>query len=346
MFRPLTLRVDERTAVLKRFLEICEVCDEASANTESLLHTEIFAQINTSLNLREEKIFRHCAIVNQLYSIYEAFSEAVLGVWLTRLPRYKVFQDLPNSFRNAYRCGIAKIVQDSEKRKYRHIELIDVLTKYLSSLRGESPWEFVGEALTAHERNLRRSELEHLFHSAGLEGVWASLERNPSLFNFTVEGDANKTLEQMILDLVTYRNDASHGTPDEILGADTLREWIDFVKAFCEALGAFVMHRIVREEALSSPEKIYGEVTETFHNNVAIIKCNCGNIAVGDYLFFLRESDCIRARIESIQLNDINHNSVEVNHEGLEVGIKTSVKVPRAARVLKVIDSVLGEQGA
>ncbi|MFO7665521.1 MAG: MAE_28990/MAE_18760 family HEPN-like nuclease [Desulfobacterales bacterium] len=338
MFESLTLRLNERTVVLNRFLSICDLCDEVASNAEGALFSEISRRANLSANLREEKIFRHCAIVNQLYSIYEAFAEAVLGVWLSRLPHYKLFDELPNGFKNSYRCGIARIIQDSEKRKYRHVSLIDVLDRYLSSLRGETPWEFVGEALIAHDRNLRRSELEQLFHSAGLIGVWSALERNPAITCLTVYGDSNKSLEQMILDLVTYRNDASHGTPDEILGIDTLREWIVFVKAFCESLASFIAHRIGNEQALSMPETVYGVVTETFRNNIAIIKCDRGIIREGEYLYFLRDADCTRARINSIQVNDVNQDSVEIKHEGFEVGIQTSVKVPRSSRVLKIND--------
>lgn len=338
MFESLTLRLNERIVVLNRFLSICDLCDEAASNTEGILYSEISRRANVTTNLREEKIFRHCAIVNQLYSIYEAFAEAVLGVWLSRLPHYKLFDELPNPFKNAYRCGIARIIQDSNKRKYRHISLIDVLGKYLSSLRGETPWEFVEEALTAHERNLRRDELEKLFHSVGLIGVWSELERNPAITSLTVEGDSNKSLEQMILDLVTYRNDAAHGTPDEILGIDTLREWIVFVKTFCESLASFITHRIVNEEASSMPETVYGIVTETFRNNIVIVKCDRGNIRVGEYLYFLHDADCTQARIISIQVNDVNQDSVEIRQEGFEVGIQTSVKVPRFSRVLKIND--------
>ena len=340
MFESLTLRLNERIAVLDKFLSICDLCDEAASNTAGILYGEISRRANVTTNPTEEKIFRHCAIVNQLYSIYEAFAEAVLGVWLSRLPNYKLFDELPNPFKNAYRCGIARIIQDSEKRKYRHISLIDVLGKYLSSLRGETPWEFVGEALTAHERNLRRSELEHLFHSAGLIGVWSALERNPAITSLTIEGDSNKSLEQMILDLVTYRNDASHGTPDEILGIDTLREWIVFIKTLCESLASFITHCIVNEEASSMPETVYGVVTETFRNNIAIITCDRGNIQVGEYLYFLREIDCTRVKILSIQVDDINQDSVEIRQEGFEVGIQTSAKVPRSSRVLKIIDKM------
>jgi len=340
MFESLTLRVNERTAVLNRFLSICGLCDYAISDAEGALYSEISRRVDFSTNLREEKIFRHCAIVNQLYSIYEAFAEAVLGVWVSRLPHYKLFEDLPHAFKNAYRCGVARIIQDSEKRKYRHISLIDVLEEYVSSLRGETPWEFVGEALTAHDRNLRRSEFEQLFHSAGLVGVWPALERNPAITCLTVDGDSNKSLEQMILDLVTYRNDASHGTPDEILGTDTLREWIVLVNTFCETLASVITHRIVKEEASSMPESVYGVVTETFRNNIVIIKCDHGNIRVGESLYFFRDADCTHARINSIQVNDVNQDLVEIKHEGFEIGIQTSKKVPRSARVLKLNDVV------
>lgn len=337
----LTLRVREQTSVLDRFLSLCDACDEATADAGGALHAELAARSIVAPNLTEEKIFRHCATVNRLYGVYENFVEAVLAFWLARLPRYRDFSDLPDTFRNAYRMGISRIIRDSEARKYRRLApLGDVLAKYVSSLRGESPWELVEEALTTHDRNLRRSEFENMFNSVGLEGAWSILEGNPSVDSLTVKGGANNSLEKMILNLVTYRNDASHGTPDDILSADTLREWIEFVKAFCDALAAFVTHRIVREEALHRPEAVYGVVTETFRDNVAVITCDRGNLRVGDHFFFLRESDCTHARINSLQVNDVSRISVVIEHDEFEVGIQTSVGVPCKARLVRVDDYV------
>lgn len=336
MLAHLTKRVTDRTSVLNRFLTLCDACDEAVVYPEGATQQELVARPAHGYNLREEKVFRHCATITQLYGIYEAFTEASLAFWLTRLPRYQLFPNLPQAFRNAYRCGIARVIQDSEKRRYRHVELDDVLGKYLASLRGESPWELVGDALTAHDSNLRRSEFEQLLHSAGLDGVWSSLERNPSVARLTTEGDANKTLEQMILDLVTFRNDAAHGTPDEILGVDTLRDWVAFVKAFCDGLAEFLTHRIVHEEAEHKPETVCGIVTETFRHNVSIAKCDHGTLHVGDYFYFMRATDSTYARIDSLQVKGVSCESVIIEHQGFEVGIQTSVRVPIKAKLVRV----------
>lgn len=129
MLTHLISKVKERTSVLNRFLLLCNACDEATANTSGTLHQELAARAVLGTTLTEERVFRHCATITQLYAIYEAFTEGALNFWLTRLPRYQSFIDLPLSFRNAYRCGIARIIQSSDKRKYRHVSLDDVVGK-------------------------------------------------------------------------------------------------------------------------------------------------------------------------------------------------------------------------
>jgi hypothetical protein len=336
MLSPLLLHVSERTSVLDRFLSLCDACDEASSNPGSNLYTELSTKSLLATNLTAERVFRHCIVITELYSIYEAFSEAALSYWLSRLPRYKVFTELPDNFKTAYRIGIARILKDSEKRKFRHLNIIDVVSKFLNSLNGGSPWDFVAEALTSHNLNLRKSEFERIYHSALLDGVWSSLENNPSLSSVVQSDDANTTLEEMILELVTYRNDATHGSPDEILGIEELRDRITFVQVFCDALAAFITRCIVCEEVSSKPEIVYGIVTETYSNNVSVISCEHGRIIVGESFYFLRESDCIHSCIQSLQVNDVDTNSVEITHSGFEVGIKTSERVRLGARVVKI----------
>lgn len=188
--------------------------------------------------------------------------------------------------------------------------------------------------MTAHENNLRRNEFEQLFHSAGLDGVWSSLEGIPSVAAYIKEED--KTLEQMILDLVIFRNEAAHGNPDEILGIDTLRNWVSFINIFCEALAEFITYRVVTEEKKHKPESVLGKVTETFRDNIVVAKCNSGTLNVGDRLYFLRASDCTCAQIDSLQVENESRTSVTIQHEGVEIGIKTSIQVPKNAILVKI----------
>jgi hypothetical protein len=338
LFTALLHRVEDRTRVLDTYLRLCNSCDDAIANHESALFQELSSRNALPTNLAEERIFRHCAIMTQLYGIYELFAESTLSFWLSRLPRYQAFPDLPEAFKNAYREGIAHVIRNIERRRYRHLTLPSVLGKYLASVQGDSSWEFVDDALTSHESNLRHSQFVRMFNSVGLEGVWQSLEENTHIIEHKAESDSNKSLEQLVLDLVTFRNEASHGAPDEILGSDVLNEWIGFVRAFCSALADVITHRVVSAEATYKPNSVIGTVTETLRDNIVIVTCELGMLRVGESIYFLREKDCTNAKIESLHLNDVNHEEIHIDQIGIEVGVKTSIKVRGNTRLVRLED--------
>lgn len=148
--------------------------------------------------------------------------------------------------------------------------------------------------------------------------------------------DSDKSLEQTLLDLVNFRNDASHGYPDEILGLDTLSEWIAFISALCNALADVITHRLVSAEANHRPDSVVGVVTETFKDNRAVVTCDRGILTIGNSVYFLRERDCTEAIIESLQLDDVDQAEVRIDRPGLEVGIRTSSTIRRKSRLIRV----------
>ena len=334
MFSGLLKRVDDRCDVLDNFLRLCDAVDEVSSDPNSTFFQELSSRGIAQTSVTEDRVFRHCAIMSQIYALYESFAESMLSSWVVRLPRYQTLPDLPDGFRNAYRNGIARIIQNIDHRRFRHLSLPGVLEKYLTALQGASPWEFVDDALILHDANLRHSEFVTMFNSVGLTDVWQSVERNSLIINFKAENDSEESLENLVLDLVTLRNDASHGTPDEILGSDLLRGWIAFVRAFCGALAQVITHRIVAAETANKPDCVIGIVTETFRNNTVVAICDRGMLRVGESVYFLRDTDCVNAVIESLQLNDLDYTEVRIDRPGIEVGIRTSIKVHRNARLI------------
>ena len=328
-------RIGEQISVIDNYLLLCETCDKAVADPESQLHSVLSIHSILPSKLQQEKTFRHCAVVTQLYSIYEQFCKEVLEFWLTRLPDYTIFPNLKESFRNAYRNGIAKIISSNSDR-YRNLDVTEVVKKLLISLEGKTPWEFVVYALTAHDRNLRREEFEKLFNSVDLSGAWGWIEKDLDVESLTLKSSSNRTLEQTIQDLVTYRNDASHGFPDEILGIDELREFAAFLIVFCKALAEFITHKILQQECLYKPGSILGKVTHTYSDNILIATCNGGEFRTGDKLYFFREKGYVLARIESLQVNKKNRSEVIVDKAGFELGICTSVAVPKNSTIVSV----------
>jgi hypothetical protein len=338
MFESLLKRVDDKSVVLENFLRVYDALDDVSLDPTSPIYTELSSKGIVQTDLIEDRVFRHCAVIIQLYGLYEWFAESMVSFWLLRLPRYQKLTDLPESFKNAYRYGIGRIVQNIDHRRYRHLSLPDVLEKYLTSMQGASRWELVNDALTFHDANLRMNEFTAMFACVELDGVWHEIERSAQIAAFKSANDLDESLESLILDLVTFRNEASHGTPDEILGSNALRTWISFIEVFCIALAGVITRRVVVSEISHRPDSVLGVVTETFGNNILVAICDRGSIKVGDNIYFLRDTDCVQATVESLQLNDIDQSEVTIHQAGLEVGLRTSKKIHKRAQLISLID--------
>lgn len=328
-----------RTVAIENYIVICSLLDKEKDKSENQSSGVFIQAFSPSTDWSEERIFRHRNIVIQLYSIYEWFSEQALAHWVAQLPRNQKFVDLPIHLQNTYRYGISRTIREIGKGRYKHLELGGILEKYFKSVRGDSSWDIVDEALVFHQSNLRREEFVSLFGGAGLGNIWSPLENSKSIVEYQSSAESGRSLEQMVRDLVDYRNAANHGYPDEILSLETLREWVQFVVAFCKALADVIVHRMVAAHVEKNPNEILGIVTEKFSNNIIVVICDRGDFEVGESLYFLREKDCSVVEIQNIQLNDEDHQKIKVNKKGTEIGLKISAPVAKNAWVLKFSDT-------
>ena len=205
-------------------------------------------------------------------------------------------------------------------------------------MQGVSAWELINDALTFHQNNLRKNELITLFNAAGLPKIWSDIEKANAIEKYLKRADAGESIEQIIVEFVDFRNDAAHGRPDQILGTDALRQRIDFVEAFCHAISDAVTRHIVCEQVNSHPETVIGTVAETYRGNVIVATCERGSLEVGQCLYFLRNADCRKATVESLQIDGVEKTSVEIFDEITEVGIRTSVRVKKKSQLVTVLD--------
>lgn len=326
--------VEKRASVMRSFLCTTDLLDQQSRTPDSPTCMQMAAVGCFTQYSREDKVFRHCSIITGLYAVFEWFVEAMLTHWVDLLPKHYKYCDMSDQFKNAYRHGVSHIVKDIDKRRYRNLAITTIIDVYARALHNESPWEVVHEALTLHETNLRRSEIEKLFTAVGVLNIWHALESAPQLVSHVHDNDINKSLEQIVLDFVTYRNDAAHGRPDEILGTEALRVWIEFVESFAASLALVMKHRIVECKHRSKPQLVIGTVTETYQNNVCVAKCKQGELRVGQRLWAWRADDCIDATVLSLQLNGNPVDSVIFTDGETEVGIKSDAEIRKHAVLL------------
>lgn len=333
MLSTLLNKVKSKAEAVEAYLIFCELRDEALANPDNDCHAFLSQHHVDAAILRDDRVFRHCSVITHLYAVYENFVEAVLSSWLVRLPKYYNFSDLSGSLQNAYRFGIATVIKDIEKRQLRHLSLIDVLNKYICSIKNSTTWQFVPEALTLHERNLRRSEIEKLFSVVGVSDFWGLLQGHHALGPSVTGLFGKKALEDVLEDFVTFRNEASHGVPDDILGSDSLRQWKTFTVSLCTAICDILTMKLLNAEKKFNPECVIGNVTEKFSGRIVVAKCRNCTLSVGQNLHFLKSRSVITTTIESLQVNDVDATNVKIENDEIEVGIKTAQAVKKQSQI-------------
>lgn len=282
---------------------------------------DLLSQVPDSITWR---IYDHCATLTRLYSIYEEFIGDVVRSWLGELPTHSsVYGSLVDSFRTEHRKGVAKVLGDLDKDRFSHLDPPSVVRQFLEALDGANPYSLLPEAFLHDGRSLKRERLDQLFALIMLEGgwQWVAQHRYVSDYFAQVRGGEN-TADSELRTFIQYRNDAAHGNVDEVLGTSTLSQYADFVMSVCLAIDELRLWNSVRRKVGQGVARKIGNVTERFSNKrVIIAKIRDAEVAVGHKLVLFGENYCYEASVESIQLDDVDHQAITVTAE-TEVGIR------------------------
>ncbi|MEA5555293.1 MAE_28990/MAE_18760 family HEPN-like nuclease [Nodularia spumigena CH309] len=321
---------------------------EISFASGALFKTKICEETELVLNellqdipkAREWRIYDQCAVLTRLYAIYERFVEELISDWLILLPGlYPCYSDLEKTIRTTHQLGVGRLLTELNKSRYERLTVKKVMQGLFDGTTGEKKYELLPDAFLIHEQNLRRETLERLCANAGISNAWAWVEKHRSIKYFLEEirGDQNSA-EGELNEFISYRNDAAHGFPDEVLGASTLLELCDFVDALSQALAELVTYQVIkRKESIGQIREI-GKITEWFKkSNAGVAKVGEIKLSVGNNLFLVSEqtSCCYLVAINSIQIDGISVNDLQTT-TGMEVGLKFDLSAKEGLRLYQL----------
>jgi hypothetical protein len=204
---------------------------------------------------------------------------------------------------------------------------------------GEQAYELLPDAFLIHEQNLRRETLERLFANAGISNAWKWIEKHRAVKYFVEEIRANQNnAESELNEFISYRNDAAHGSPDEVLGASALLELCDFVDALSEALAELVTYQLIKRKKSIGQIREIGKITEWSKKSdagVAIVEAI--QLSIGSKLLLVSEetSCCYLVTIISIQIYDSPVNNLQTT-AGMEVGLKFDLSAKKGLRLYQL----------
>lgn len=325
MFEPLYNKASQNIEVIKYLLD----------------EHEKLSSVATSVSSRTEiKIFSIASSVTRLYAIYELYVETILSDYLDSIAGLIKYVDLPDGFKTEYRLGISHILSKIDQGRYNHLKHDNVVNFYHAAVSGGLTYQFVTDALIRHEQNLRLNILNNLFSRLGLND-FESWSVNHKLICDFFETDTvtKETIESQIKNFVDLRNDASHGEIDNLVNVEIMKGKCNFINVFLEVIRQFIAKSLIVE--MESKGKILklGKVTESFGQNGAFVFIAKSGISISksDKIYILEKNSFSSQEIDSIRLDDVCHDKLDVTIDNLEVGVKCLSLINKNALLYKDI---------
>jgi hypothetical protein len=329
LLKTVCLKISTVRSMIKINDRLRKIVSQDSADIKELKENPEFAALIEEIPSKDEwRIYDRSAVVTRLYAIYERFVEDLISDWLRRMPDLVPrYSDLPQKIQNTHREGIGRLLIDLKKNRFQHLSVEKVVQGLSCGITDTGKYELLPDAFLLHEQNLRKEALDTVLKNAGIDEAWKWVSNHKEIKYFVeeVRGSQN-TAEGELKQLVDYRNEAAHGSTDEILGTQELLDLADFVEALCKSLADLVTYNIILLQRDRGLVREIGKITHWYPEPQAgVAKVKEVTLTVEERVFLVLVNDklsyCYSAKIESIQLNDIPHNHVEITSEE-EVGLK------------------------
>jgi len=292
------------------------------------------------------QIYDHCAAFTRLYAAYEQYVNGLISGYIAQLPTlYKTYDDLPQKLLLHHRTGIAQIlIKIGDRGQYRDVEEKTLITAISSGLREGAPYTLVPEAFFVDKQNYKFEVLVNILGSLGLENIGTAITKHPRMVEFmrSVRGDSS-TPQGELENFVKYRNEATHGTVENIVSADELQRFGQFIALLGEVIGDLIESAVLRRRVDLGHSIPIGVVQECYRSGeIVVARMNESNISVGDELIVVSKTACRKARILQIQLNDVDQNSMKAE-EGAEVGLRLSIVARKRMELHRLVAAQGGE---
>jgi uncharacterized protein YbgA (DUF1722 family) len=313
----------EKIAVVKEFIDIY---NKSIAEKEAALR-------------RRMKVFSVASCVTNLYAIFENFVETSISDHLDVLPEYIRFNDFPPEFKNEYRMGISHILSKIDQERYRNLNHEHIIGWYDQSLKNEENYRFVTAALTRSEQNYRLGNVETLFSRVLMKELKSWLANHSAVRSLYVEGTSvYEQLESEVKAFVQLRNDASHGSLDNLEGKDNLTRFCVLIESLVIALESYIEKSLLMIRVETGKAAKIGDVTEYIPRYKAFVAeaVNGSKWEVGALIQVVGSYHCYTQRIASIQIKDQAQQThvAAADKEEIGIGCELPVKVKSEIYVL------------
>lgn len=284
---------------------------------------------NNNLSISESRTIEHCLVITRLYSLLESFIHNKIEEWTKTLSILYSQEDLSDSFKQSYKNKIAHLVKMYRENSPRNKNetLLTIINDYNNFLQGSDLYTLSPNALMYHDNNLRFNTLTSLLNSLIISNSERFISSHHLIETFFSDGlGLTSTIENELNQFVEYRNAASHGDIDDILGNQPLLGYIEFIKRICSSIDDLFFNQELQTREAHGLAFEIGKVTEKYSNNITIWIFENAHLRIGEKLTVKKENYFFKTTIQSIQIDGKDKKEVMISKK-MEVGLKTSLKL-------------------
>ena len=289
----------------------------------------ISATLGEAADATSWRVIDHCAAITRTYALFESFVLQLLREYLLFLSGAYTLTALGPDFKAKYTRGLGQIMLDQDKQRYSYIDMTKLIAGANEAMTDTAGYQIQPEALLRNEQNLRMTELHRLFSQCGLTNVGSWVTSHAALADFFKDQSRlSETAESELRQIVDYRNAAAHGDVDEVLGADVLVEFTEFMEALCRSIVDFIQYDTLRRAKELGKATVIGRISERFRDDIVVAKITNATLAVGDTLYVFGKGLTMAAKVRSIQLDGVDMANATVDAEtevGLHIGVRAKV---------------------
>lgn len=293
--------------------------------------------------------FDYAAFIVALYASLEKFIENLVAAYARLEVRRLQYVDLPPKLVRKHILRSAELLSRGRlgEGRYTGLTELNVVKNLFECLNGATPYTLNDAAITAHDLNLRVSEIDALFAAVGIEQICDRIRRTDALLEWYCtakeldtlphDGVPTTTVDEQLNNIVERRNQVAHrgGNPDDLLGVSAMNDAIRFIEAFSKSLFAITVGRYLRDHHAVSGlhfRKRYKKGT------VVVVEQSTQRLFVGQPVFVIIDATGARwGRIQSIKIDDTHVLAIEGPTPASGIGIALNFKCPTGAALVALM---------
>jgi hypothetical protein len=277
-------------------------------------------------SFRNGKKYDYACAVVLLYGALERFVEDSTEEHIAGLARgTELYGSLPEKMRTSHFAHVLSHLQRARDARYDGVATAQQLASAFSGcLQGSVPYEFIAESMLHHTANFRPPVVDEFLARVGVDSASRRAVASESFSAYldaagrVAPNDRPEAALDLVVELVSRRNEVSHGDISSTLAPSELIPYCDQVEAYCKGL-ANVLDDSLLAHLVQFHGIDHGNPIAVYNHNIVCVQSKGAAISTGASLAIRRtDGSWFSATVANIQ---IDGNDVVSTPEGMDIAV-------------------------